>query len=113
LFFQCIFCLGMALLVSCSNVFFRDTEHLVGVTLMAWFFMTPIIYPLSKIPEQFIGLYFLNPMAALVTAYRHVLLGKPLPQVPSFYLAFVVIVLVFVLGWLVFARYQKYFADEM
>lgn len=111
--FQFVFCLGISLLVGCSNVFFKDTQHLVGVILMAWFFMTPIIYPISKIPDKYILLYFLNPMASLVTAYRYALLGEAVPGTITFYVSFIVILVIFIVGWVVFQRYQKYFADVL
>lgn len=111
--FHFILCLGLSFIFSCSNVFFRDTEHFIGVILMTWFFMTPIIYPLSKIPERFLNLYFLNPMAVLITMYRYVFLGKELPAVGTFYYSFITIGFVFIIGWMIFSRYQKYFADEL
>jgi len=77
---QCALCLGLSLIVSSLNVFFRDTEHLLGVILMAWFFLTPIIYPLSYIPPQYHPLAFLNPMTGIVTAYRAVFLGTGVPS---------------------------------
>ena len=111
--FHFILCLGLSLIVSCLNVFFRDTEHFIGVILMSWFFMTPIIYPASKIPEKYLNLYFLNPMAVLITMYRYVFLGKDLPSVGTFYVSFIIIIAVFFIGWWIFLRYQKYFADEL
>ena len=80
---------------------------------MAWFFMTPIIYPISKIPDKYILLYFLNPMASLVTAYRYALLGEAVPGTITFYVSFIVILVIFIVGWVVFQRYQKYFADVL
>lgn len=111
--FQFVFCLGISLILSTSNVFFRDTEHLMGVIMMTWFFLTPIIYPLDKVPEKYLNLYFLNPMAGLIAFYRHSFLGKELPQVSTFYMSFIVIFVFFILGWLIFSKFQKYFADEL
>lgn len=108
--FQFIFCLGISLLLCTSNVFFRDTEHLMGVIMMTWFFLTPIIYPISKVPEEYINLYFLNPMASLITFYRYIFLGKDLPQIGA---SLIVIIAFFAVGLLVFSRCQKYFADEL
>lgn len=107
---QFIFCLGVSLILCTSNVFFRDTEHLMGVIVMTWFFLTPIIYPISKVPERFLGLYFLNPMAGLVTFYRYIFLGEELPQIGQ---SFIVIIVFFLIGLSVFSRFQKYFADEL
>lgn len=111
--FQFMFCLGISLIVSTSNVFFRDTEHLIGVILMTWFFLTPIIYPVEKIPEQYLGVYFLNPMASLLSLYRYSFLGMQLPQVEAFYVSFLLSLAVFFFGLWIFTRCQKYFADEL
>jgi ABC-2 type transport system permease protein len=86
---------------------------LVGVILMTWFFLTPIIYPIEKIPVEYLSVYFLNPMASLITLYRHCFLGTPIPCVNSLYLSLGITGLVFVVGLAVFSCYQKYFADEL
>ncbi|MEA3369334.1 MAG: ABC transporter permease [Candidatus Ratteibacteria bacterium] len=110
---QTLFILGLSLIISCSNVYFRDTEHIVGVLLLAWFFLTPIIYPLNMVPERFLTIYLLNPMASIVTLYRAVFLGQALPgwQMPGLSLGISVIVLIF--GIRIFLKYEHYFADEL
>ncbi len=85
---QLALCLGTALLVSTLNVFFRDTEHIVGLLLLAWFFMTPVMYETSLqtdaaarfswFPASLHGLVFLNPMTGILALYRHALLGMDL-----------------------------------
>ena len=73
--------MGLALLLAAANVFLRDTEHLIEVLLLAWFFLTPIFYAMSIVPNAtFLGLdihrwvFTLNPMATLVTDYRYALM---------------------------------------
>ena len=70
-------CLGCAFIFSSANVFFRDTEHFQQIIMLAWFFLTPIIYPLSlalgvlhRFPAALQTLLFLNPMAGIVSGYR-------------------------------------------
>ena len=111
--FQFLFCLGIALILATSNVFFKDTQHLLGVVLMTWFFITPIIYPIARVPEKFINIYFLNPMTSLIVMYRHCFLGKPLPASVNFYLSFVIVIIIFLAGVFIFSRFQKRFADEL
>lgn len=116
---QTALCLGLALLLSSVNVFFRDTEHLFGMMMMAWFFMTPVLYPVGMVTERFAGhpallnLYFLNPMAGLVSGYRRCLMGTTdIPWdmlVPSFAVAWAVALA----GILVFRRVQRRFAEEL
>ena len=52
-------------------------------------------------------------MASLVTAYRYALLGEAVPGTITFYVSFIVILVIFIVGWVVFQRYQKYFADVL
>ena len=87
-----LLCLGIALIVSILNVFFRDTEHIVGLLVLAWFFLSPIMYEASlqltaaapRLPPSLLGLIFLNPMTGLLALYRRALLGMPLtPVIPG------------------------------
>ena len=75
-------CLGLSLVLSAMNVFFRDTEHMLSVVLLAWFFLTPVIYPLDMIIGHYHPLmhylFFTNPLAGLITAYRNIFLTEDL-----------------------------------
>ena len=77
-----VLCIGIAFLVSTLNVFFRDTQHVIGVGQLAWFFLTPVFYGLSMqlgvlsfLPGQLKGLAFLNPMTGILSMYRRGLMG--------------------------------------
>lgn len=80
--YQTIFNLSLVLLVSAANVYFRDIQHLVNLFLTAWFFMTPAMYNLTFIQPFFeripwlANIYFLNPMASIITGYRALLLPE-------------------------------------
>ncbi len=118
---QVALCLGASLLISASNVFFRDTEHLLGVGMLAWFFMTPIFYPvkmqLGFLPEAYAWTAFLNPMTGIITGYRRILIGSGVPDmvVPWSYvgISLAVSAVVCVLGILVFARVERRFGDVL
>lgn len=77
---QLALCLGLALVIGSVNVFFRDTEHVLSVVMLAWFFMSPVIYEPSMVmeafPEWVHWLFFLNPMSGVLTGYRMALLGS-------------------------------------
>lgn len=125
------FCLvlGIALLISSANVFFRDIEHIVGVVLQALFFLTPIIYPLSFVRERISGfksgglllsIYLLNPMASLVTLFRKAFLGRELfagggflPPEPAFYISLGLSLVMLFAGVRVFGKLEPYFADHL
>ena len=110
---QGLFILGIVLLTSCANVYFRDTEHIISVVLQAWFFLTPILYPLDMVPDKFLRIYMLNPLASLITAYRHVFLGAELPDVSLFFLSGAILLFLLAAGIFVFFKFEPYFADEL
>ena len=80
---QFVLSLSLAFLVATLQVFFRDTQYLLGIALMLGFFLTPIFYDLSTVPARFHPFYRLNPMYILVEAYRDILVRGILPDVGS------------------------------
>lgn len=111
--FQLAFVQGLAFLVSALNVFYSDIKHLLEVFLQIWFWLTPIIYPASFVPERFQSLYRLNPAVIFVETYRDVLLYHTVPGWVEL-TALLGIGLVFLfLGHMVFAGYNRKFAEEI
>ena len=118
LFYHFIFNLAMALLVAASNVYFRDTQHLVGLLLSAWFFVSPIMYPLSLL-ESLAGdrawvmhLFMLNPLTVLVTAYRSLQIPDiSFPWSVAMIIGWIWPVVLFGVAYVIFQRAQKQFAD--
>jgi lipopolysaccharide transport system permease protein len=102
--------LGIGFIASALNVFYRDVTHIVTLGLQILFYATPIIYPVSSVPEGIQNLYFLNPMAGVIEAFRDVILnGEP----PGTYLAVSASVsLIFlIVGYLFFKQVESQFAD--
>lgn len=116
---QFALCFGVALIISCANVFFRDTEHILSVVMLAWFFLTPVIYPIeivtesTSLPWWTAIAYHLNPMTGIVSAYRSVLLSSPLPGSGLLGLSFCIAWVVPLVGLLVFGQFQGRFGDEL
>ena len=77
--FTFMFALGMGMLLSSMAVFFRDLQHLYVVTLTAWMFFTPIMYPVSILPEQVFHLMHLNPLFHYVSYFRALALDGTIP----------------------------------
>lgn len=107
---QTLFTLGVGLAGAALNVFYRDMRHLFGLGLQLWLYASPIIYPVSAVPEPLRPLYFLNPMAGILSAYRSVLLDGQWPG-PYFLLAAILSVLTFAGGVLFFRKVERRFAD--
>jgi lipopolysaccharide transport system permease protein len=111
LFLQVIFTLGLSMFLATTQVFFKDTLHLLSPTLMIWLFITPIFYPAHLFPKMFAPLLMLNPLAHLIGIYRELILNHRLPHWGSVVIFGTCAVLVFVLGSFVFQRHSKRFAD--
>jgi ABC-type polysaccharide/polyol phosphate export permease len=118
--YHTLFNLALAFLMASANVYFRDTQHLVGVLLSAWFFVSPVMYDLSFVERAAAvspltaSLYMLNPMAVIITGYRALTMpGAVFPWTPY---SIVGLVLPLVLLWIaykVFQRSEKNFADML
>ena len=116
--YQTFFHLGLSLILSSLNVYFRDVQHLVSLFLTAWFFGTPAMYDLSFVRALSAhypwveSVYMLNPMAWFITAYRALLLpGQELPAMSSWLVAAVLPIGLFLIAQAVFGRLQRNFAD--
>lgn len=79
---------GMGLILSTLNVFIRDLSQIVPIVLQLLFWMTPIVYPINIVPEQFKAILQLNPMTEIVTAYQSALLFNQSPDLAALGLLF-------------------------
>ena len=111
--FQLVFTLGLALILAALNVFFSDVRHLLEIFLQIWFWLTPIIYPVSFVPERFQSLYRLNPAVLFVESYRNSLLYNKGLSLSSLIILFLIGIIFFLLGQLIFSRYNRRFAEEI
>ncbi len=111
MFFQFLFCLGLALLLSVSNIYFRDTNHWINALLLLWMFLTPVVYPAAAYPRKYILLLQLNPLAHLVGAYREILLNGTMPHLHSLIIIMVTSVLSLLIGYSVFHHHQRKMVD--
>jgi ABC-2 type transport system permease protein len=110
---QSLFTFGLCLFLSSIHVFFRDIRYILDVILTVWFWLTPIVYPISLIPDQYLFLYKLNPMTVFVTAYREVLLSGELPM-PIYWIAILIATSAsLLLGYFPFLRIRKRLAEEI
>jgi lipopolysaccharide transport system permease protein len=105
--------LGLGLLLAAANVFFRDVAQVLGLVLNAWFYLTPIVYPLSMVPEEVLPLVLFNPLTALVELYRQALLGGTLELPPGTGSLAVLAVVVLGSGAWLFRRLAPSFVDEI
>jgi len=70
---------GVGTLFAALMPFFSDLQHLIEVLFTVWFFLTPVVYPVSLVPQSFLPWYELNPMVGIIQLVHAVFLGQPLP----------------------------------
>lgn len=110
---QFLFTLGLAYIVASIHVIFRDTQHLLGIVLMLVFYLTPIFYDASLIPEAYRPIYNLNPIVHLVEAYRAILMrGQLPPLLPLLFLSVLAGGFLFI-GYTIFVRTAYRFVEEL
>lgn len=107
---QLALALGLGLAGAALNAFYRDFKHLFALGLQLWLYATPIIYPVSLVPERLRPFYYLNPMAGAIEAYRAVLLYEALPRSYLFTSALTAVAIL-VVGYWLFRRVEPQFAD--
>lgn len=108
---QLLFTLGVAWLIASLGVFLRDIAQGINLVMMAWMFLTPIIYPESIVPESYRPFVNLNPFTPLIRSYRRVLIEGTTPDWSglAYFSAFALVSFFFGYWW--FARTRKNFAD--
>jgi len=108
-----ILALGIGLIVSGLTVYVRDLEHIISIFVMLWQFMTPIMYPVDMIPERFRTVFMLNPMAPVVSTFRDILYYRRAPELSTMMSALVMGVVFLLVGWTLFGKLEKRFAEEL
>ncbi len=113
-----LFATGFALILAVANVYFRDTEHFVGIALPMWMFLTPVIYPIQLVEdlaqrsgEWIIDVYRLNPMQRFLEVFRDLLYDNRMPQLTDSIACALAGLIVFVIGYLVFAHKESRLAE--
>ena len=103
--------LAVGLFTSALNVRYRDVGHAIPFLIQIWMFATPVLYPVSMIPEKWRTLYGMNPMSGVIEGFRWALLGG---QSPDFYLILMsaaAVLLLLSCGMFYFRRVERLFAD--
>jgi lipopolysaccharide transport system permease protein len=110
---QLTFTVGLGWIFAVAQVFFRDIQHLVGLLLMLGFWLTPIFYARSSVPDRFDIVYQLNPLAHLVSAQREVVLEGRLPALLPLALVGLAGAVLCAIGLAVFARFRSVLSEEL
>lgn len=106
-----LLCLGLGWFLASLGVFIRDISQLIGVVVQVLFFLTPIFYPISAIPDRFRLILYLNPLTFIVNHFRRVILWGQLPDWGEFLVITALTFMVCMLGYIWFMKSKKTFAD--
>lgn len=111
LLIQVLLIIGISLGVGSITVFFRDITQLIPLLLNAFFFLTPIVYPVSVIPENIRWAFHLNPFYWMADIYRSILINGILPGWRQFLYPLILSIVVFYVGWVIFKKTNEAFKD--
>jgi len=103
--------LGIGMILSSLNVKYRDIGHTLPFGIQIWFFITPILYPTSIIPEPYKGILGLNPMYGIIDGYRSAFSSSRQVDWQLLLISLVATVIIFSLGILCFSKTEREFAD--
>ena len=103
--------LSVSLFVSATNVKYRDVAYAVPFMMQVWMFASPIVYPVSLVPEPWRLIYGLNPMVGVIEGFRWALLGQTAPDLVVMGGSCIVFVFVLIVGLIYFRRMERQFAD--
>lgn len=107
-----LFALGVGLWIAALNIEYRDIRIVIPWVLQIAMYVTPVVYPLSALPERYRLVATLNPMSGIVESFRATLFGTPVPAVPLLWSVVASLLLVFS-GAFYFRRVERRFADVL
>jgi lipopolysaccharide transport system permease protein len=120
---QTCFILGIGLILSTLNVYYRDTIMIMDTVMLAWFFLTPVVYPITNLPYSYtvFGItlnvhrlvYILNPMASLIAAYRDLLYWGYRTDLDFLLRTAVTSLAILAFGYWFFVRFSGRFGEEV
>lgn len=108
-----ILVLGLVFIFSSLTVYFRDLEHILGIITMAWQFLTPVMYSIDMVPQDFMSIFNLNPMTPIIIAYRDILYYGEIPHIDTLIQAIIFGFIFLVLGFMLFNKLKRGFAEEL
>jgi ABC-type polysaccharide/polyol phosphate export permease len=120
---QACFILGIGLILSTLNVYYRDTAMIMDTVMLAWFFLTPVVYPITRLPDSYtvFGItlnvhrlvYILNPMASLIAAYRDLLYWGYRTDLDFLLRTAVTSLAILAFGYWFFVHFSSRFGEEV
>lgn len=110
---QYILQMGLAFIFSAITVFVRDVEYIINIFMMLMFYLCPVLYEASMIPDNLIRIFKLNPMFNIIVFYRQIMYEKQFPNLFNVFSSFCVCLAVLFTGYFIFKHLEKRFAEEL
>jgi lipopolysaccharide transport system permease protein len=108
-----ILALSIGILISAMTAKYRDLAFTVGFGVQLWMYATPIVYPLSQVPQAWRWVFALNPVTGVVESFRHAFFGTPAPSPSILATGVLVTACLFLLGLILFSRVERWSADTV
>jgi lipopolysaccharide transport system permease protein len=108
-----ILSVGMGLIISAATAKYRDLTFAMGFLVQLWMYLTPVVYPLSEVPDKYKIFILINPMTAVVESFRGAFLGASSITPQGLLLSIILTILFFIGGIIVFSRVEKTFMDTV
>lgn len=105
--------LGIGILVSSMTTKYRDLKYILGFGVQLWMYATPVVYPMSQIPEKWQWLFILNPMAAIIETFRYAFLGAGSVKIGQLAISMGITCVILMLGIILFSKIEKSFMDTV
>ena len=104
---------GLGILLSSMTTKYKDLRFAMAFVVQLWMYATPIVYPLSQIPEWLLPYYILNPMVAVVECFRYIFFSTSSIQISQIGVSWLVTLLILFCGVVLFSRIEKTFMDTV
>ncbi|WP_254659911.1 ABC transporter permease [Paenibacillus sp. KS1] len=108
-----LFVLSITMIVSSINVYFRDMEHISNILVMAWFYITPIVYTTDMIPDSLQSVFNLNPMKVVISSFHDMFFFNKLPNTGDLIYLICVTILLLIISSFLFKKLSRKFAEEI
>ena len=111
--FALLSALSVGLWLAALNATYRDVRYLLPFVSQLWFYMTPVVYPISVVPEPWNGLLYLNPMTLVIVATRWSVLGADTPPISGILISLSIVSILTAGGIIFFRNFEKNYADRL
>ena len=110
---QYILQLGIIFITSSIDVYIRDAEYIINFIVQMVFYATPVLYSIDMFPEKFRWILRLNPLATIIESYRNIFYYKTNPDFKMLGITFIVSFIILIVGYAIFEKLKKGFAEEL